>query len=111
MNEEEAAIECILCGDADYTLSVVQGCGIPFEWLKREVTLEIYFNGNLAGSYVLGENTDNERFDVEIPKEWVAEGRNEVTLRVPNMWSPAEYGVEDERLLGFALKELLFKKH
>lgn len=111
MNEEEAVIECILCDDSDYTLSIVQGCGIPFSSLNRGITLEVYFNGNPAGSFRLDEDTQNDTFDVEIPKEWVLEGKNEVTLRVPDRWSTTEYGGQDDRQLGIALKELLFKKH
>lgn len=108
MREEEADIVCNL-RKCSYTLTVVQGSGIPFNELQREFTLEVYFNEHPAGSFALNED-DKGEFSMEIPEEWVEEGLNHVTLRMNDLWSPEELGAGDKRQLGFALSKLVFEK-
>ena len=109
MCETEAGVECSL-KKGTYTMTVVQGPGIPFENLQRTLLLEIYFNDHLAGSYQLSEAVNGEDFSIEILEEWVEEGSNYVTFKMNEMWSPQEIGLEDSRQLGFAFSKLLFEK-
>lgn len=109
MREKEANIVCNLRKQA-YTMTVVQGCGIPFHEIQRGFTLEVYFNDHLAGSFSLNEAVEETEFSVEIPEEWVEEGQNQVTLCMDDLWSPEEWGAQDSRQLGFAFSKLVFEK-
>ena len=109
VNEKEAGVECNF-RKGNYTMTVVQGPGIPFEQLQRELPLEIYFNDHLAGSYQLSEATNEETFSMKIPEEWVEDGSNYVTFKMNEMWSPLEIGADDDRQLGFSLSKLIFEK-
>lgn len=109
VREEEAGIMCNL-RKRNYTMTVVQGCAIPFDKLQRELNLEVYFNGNLAGSFILCGETSMDELSMEIPEEWVRESLNQVTFRMADLWSPSELGTGDERRLGFALSKVIFEK-
>ncbi len=109
MREKEAGIVCNLRKGA-YTMTVFQGNEIPFQAIQHPINLEIYFNEHLAGSYALNESAGNEGFVMEIPEEWLGKNLNQVTFRIDDFWSPAEYGAGDERLLGFSLSKVLFEK-
>jgi hypothetical protein len=109
MEAEDTGITCVL-QKSGYTMTLQQKRFIPLEQLERSFYLEVFFNGNLAGSFEISQDSYEETLSMEIPEEWVTEGENQVTFRMDSMWSPEEIGSEDARSLGFCFQELSFKK-
>lgn len=101
-------MKCVLHKD-DYTIRVEQGSIVPLNELGREeyeVQLEI--NGQYVNSCKITKEELDSELVFEVPKEMVKEGSNEISF-ICDPWSPQDYGISDSRVLGIAIRQVLFQ--
>lgn len=95
----------------DYEMHIVLGGEIPLEALHIDsYPVGVYMNDNYVGEVAI--DTDNDKrgdYKLRISKDDIVQGSNRLRLEM-DLWSPRDYGAEDERKLGIPLQRIEFKE-
>lgn len=109
MCAEDAYLECFLRKE-DYQMIVHHGDRIPFSSIKADkISVDVYLNETFLGTIDWTEKNSDQDKILDIPLEYITDGCNIVHF-VSNLWSPAEYGAEDESTYGFSVESIEFKR-
>ena len=107
--EEEASIWLML-SKADQKLEIEQGHSIPLEALGwKEIILTFSVNDHRIGTGRIDAHNNGKTITISLPAAAVRDGLNKLTVSC-RLWSPADLGGADRRLLGFSLKKITAKK-
>lgn len=109
IGKEKAEIQCNL-EKQSYMLLIEQGTGIPLAELGREsIRTEVYVNNEYIDEIVIDKNNNGHPIQLLLEEKYIQKGENIIEFR-SELWSPSEYGSEDKRNLGLAIKSLKFRK-
>lgn len=105
--ENEAGIDCYL--PADDLFMTVDVASIPLNALGLDsYTANVRINGIHIGDIVVTANGEGGSYQFEIPKKYLFDGANTITINCKQLWSPSDYGSKDSRKLGVFVKRVVF---
>lgn len=108
ITDNTSEIHCFLPAK-DYALTVDLGYSIPFEKLSIEdYSAEIYINNNLLGELNISSESNTDIYSFNVPKEYMTDGSNTVSISCDQLWSPSEFGSADTRQLGLNIEKIYF---
>lgn len=103
--EDKASIECNILPD-DYQLTV----SIDWMPLERlgvdEYTASVYINDIYLGDIVIPLDNHADDYQFDIPKEYMENGSNIISIYCEKLWSPSDYGSADTRSLGIFIQRI-----
>ncbi|MDE7310214.1 MAG: hypothetical protein K2N87_01090 [Eubacterium sp.] len=105
----ESVLKCFLHKD-DYQMQIRNGDIIPFNQIAKDrIRSKVYVNKEFVGVIDFTEENSGKVHNIEIPKEKMNDGYNEIIFQCDN-WSPAEYGSNDNSNYGFSICDIQFTK-
>lgn len=106
-SKESAVVTCLK--PDNYVMTVEQGAQIPFEDLTftKEINVSAYVNGILVGTVKINKDNADKPLVFKIDRNIMLNMQNTVSFK-SDLWSPSEFGSEDERQLGFSISSINF---
>lgn len=106
-NKESVAVVCYLVG-SDYRVSVTQGEGIPLGVLGlTEYPIKVYVNGEYLTLLNINESNNGGVLAFEIPESMLSGRRNVISFE-SELWRLSDYGLNDDRNIGFSFSAIEF---
>jgi hypothetical protein len=94
----------------DYSLSIVQGPGIPLQKLNIEyIQVKVKLNKKLISTFKIKDSKSSSSTTVFLPHNVVNEGKNLLTIQT-GTWSPSSYGSKDSRQLGISINKIIVEQ-
>lgn len=106
-NEKRATIVCHLPSDA--YLMTVDVSSVPLGSLNLDsYTASVHINDNYLGNITITSDRWGGAYQFVIPKEYVRNGSNILSINCEQLWSPSDYGSSDSRILGIFVEHIGF---
>lgn len=106
--EDEVILNCTLYKD-NYFMTVELNDLIPFDSIINGVIdVEIYANDNYVGTATISAYENRTDFVAYISSEFLEDGTNKISFK-SNTWPASINNPEDDRQLGFAIKNIIFE--
>lgn len=106
-NKKNMKLVCSL-DKKDYILVIKQGGKIPLDAIGLDsYALKVYLNNVEVGLLEINSENNGNEIYLSISNKFINQGSN--LLRIEsNLWSPSQYGSNDERMLGIAIQSIAF---
>jgi len=72
---------------------------------KVNINVSMQLNDNYLGSFTVEADKTDQIFEFQVDEDSIDIGENVITFE-SNLWSPSDYGSEDDRELGFSIKKV-----
>lgn len=110
MKENKASITGNLEKDS-YNVTLSMGPTIAISKLPYEsYKVEVFVNDEYITEILITEEQDQMEISFTLDEKYIQTGRNRIDFYAEKLWSPSEYGVEDNRELGISVSEVLFQQ-
>ena len=101
-SDKPAEVKCYLNAETDYEVTLKLGAPIPLEELSLDkLGVKVYINDEYLTRLSIDKENNGKELTFRVPQEILNKGENIICF-VSDVWSPEQYGADDDRKLGFA---------